>query len=441
MEAAAFLLLGVIVGAVITALWLRGRGASELAVLSERAANLEKRTEELKSERDGLAARASQATAFEAALQKEREVTAEKLALLADAEKKLREAFSSLSAEALRTNNQQFLELAKSTLEKHQETARGDLDKRQQAIDALVKPVTDTLGKFDAKLGDLEKARVSGEAALRNQLQGLARSEADLVNALRAPEVRGAWGEMMLRQVVEYAGMAERCNFIEQASVASDEGWLRPDLLVKLPGSTCIVVDSKAPIAAYMTAMAAPDEASRERLLDEFVRLVRDHIAKLGQKAYQEQFDTPDFVVLFLPGESFFSTVLRRDPALLEYARDKKVLLASPLTLISLLKTVAYGWFQAELAKNAAEISAAGQELYKRLNVFAGKFGDLGTRLSKAVDDYNEVIGSLERNILPATRRLKDLGAALPGEAVIEPPVIENRPRTVQRPELLLPQQ
>jgi DNA recombination protein RmuC len=350
-----------------------------------------------------------------------------------------RDAFQALAAEALRSNNQQFLDLAKAALEKFQEGARGDLEKRQQAIDQLVKPVGATLEKFDSKLSQLEKSRSAAEAALSTQLQGLARSEADLVNALRAPEVRGAWGELVLRQVVEYAGMTERCNFTAQTSVATDDGSLRPDLVVNLPGGTCVVVDAKTPLKAHLAAMAATDEASRERHLDEFVRLVRVQVDKLGQKSYQKEFNTPDFVVLFLPGESFFSTVLRRDPTLLEYMHDKKVLLASPLTLISLLKTVAYGWLQTELAKNASEISEAGQELYKRLNTFAGNLGALGSRLDKAVEDYNDVIGSLERNILPSTRKLKDLGAAPAGDEIVTPTPLENRARTIQKPELLPP--
>jgi len=437
MAEAVYLLLGAAVGAVIAALWLRGRNVAAVAELRERAKNLEQRAGELKTERDGLAARAALATSLETALQKEREAATEKLAVLDNAQTKLREAFSALSAEALRTNNQQFLDLAKSTLEKFQESARGDLDKRQLAIDQLVKPVGVTLERFDSKLNELEKTRVAGEASLRTQLQGLARAEADLVNALRAPEVRGAWGELMLRQVVEYAGMAKRCVFNEQATVEGSR--LRPDLVVNLPGGTCVVVDAKAPILAYMAAMAATDETARERGLDEFVRIVRHHVEELGKKSYQEEFNTPDFVVLFLPGESFFSAVLRRDPTLLEFTRDKKVLLASPLTLISLLKTVAYGWFQTELAKNAAEISAAGQELYKRLNTFAGNLGALGGRLDKAVEDYNDVIGSLERNVLPSTRRLKELGAAVAGDEMVAPAQLESRARTIQKPELLSP--
>ena len=450
MQTAVFLflgiLLGIALGALVAALWLRGRGTADLATLRERAATLEKRAEELKFERDSLAARASQATALEATLQKERESAAEKLAVLDDAQKKLREAFSALSAEALRTNNQQFLELAKTTLEKHQETARGDLDKRQQAIDALVKPVTETLGKFDSKLRDLETLREGAYQALRTQVSGLADTQeklrletGNLVKALRAPQVRGRWGEIQLKRVVELAGMLEHCDFQEQPTATTDTGRLRPDLVVKLPGGKNVVVDAKAPLSAYLEALEAPDEATRTEKLRAHARQIREHLRALGQKSYWEQFpNAPEFVVLFLPGETFFSAALEQDPTLIEEGVTERVILATPTTLIALLKAVSYGWRQEALAVNAAEISALGRELHERISVMGEHFTRLGDRLDKAVEAYNQTLTSLESRVLVTARRFTALSAGGKNE-IPAASSIEKQTRAFQAPELLGP--
>jgi DNA recombination protein RmuC len=449
MEAAELILLGAVIGATIAtviAALRNGRGAAEVAVLRERNTNLEKRAEELKSERDGLAARASLATALEATLQKERESASEKLAVLDDAQKKLREAFSALSAEALRTNNQQFLELAKSTLEKHQETARGDLDKRQQAIDALVKPVTETLGKFDSKLRDLETLREGAYQALRTQVSGLADTQeklrletGNLVKALRAPQVRGRWGEIQLKRVVELAGMLEHCDFQEQPTANTDTGRLRPDLIVKLPGGKNVVVDAKAPLSAYLEALEAPDEATRTDKLRAHARQIREHLRALGQKSYWEQFpNAPEFVVLFLPGETFFSAALEQDPTLIEEGVTERVILATPTTLIALLKAVSYGWRQEALAVNAAEISALGRELHERLSVMGEHFSDLGRKLDKVVESYNRTVTSLETRVLVSARRFTQLESGSQSEIPSAEPV-EKQTRALQAHELLGP--
>jgi DNA recombination protein RmuC len=446
METAAFLLLGIMIGAIGAVLWLRSRNAGDLAALRERVDNRDQRITELERERAAAQAAVARAAALEAELKNERESTAEKLSLLVDAEKKLREAFSSLSAEALRTNNQQFLELAKSTLEKHQETAKGDLDKRQQAIDALVKPVSDTLGKFDSKLRDLETLREGAYQALRTQVSGLADTQeklrletGNLVKALRAPQVRGRWGEIQLKRVVEMAGMLEHCDFQEQPTATTADGRLRPDLVVKLPGGKNVVVDAKAPLAAYLESLEAPDEATRTEKLRAHSRQIREHLRSLGQKSYWEQFpNAPEFVVLFLPGETFFSAALEQDPALIEEGVSQRVILATPTTLIALLKAVSYGWRQEALAVNAAEISALGRELHERLATMGEHFTKLGDRLDKAVEAYNQSLTSLESRVLVTARRFTALGANSKTEIPASTPV-EKQTRTLQAPELLGP--
>ena len=439
-----YLLLGALVGAVIAALWLRGRGVAELAGLKERAKNFELRANELKAERDELAARVAQVATLETTLQKEREAAAEKLNIINDAEKKLREAFDSLSAKALNANNQQFLTLAKATLEKFQEGARGDLDKRQAAIDQMVGPVKETLGKFDAKLGELEKARVGAYEALRTQVQGLADSQTalksetgNLVKALRAPQVRGRWGEIQLRRVVELAGMLDHCDFFEQQSVTTDDGRLRPDMIVKLPGGKNVVVDAKAPLSAYLEALEAPDEATRTEKLKAHARQIRDHLKKLGQKSYWQDFQpAPEFVVLFLPGEMFYSAALEQDPGLIEEGAGQRVILATPTTLIALLKAVSFGWRQEALAVNAAQISELGRELHERLGTLGGHFARLGERLDKAVEAYNAATSSLETRVLVTARKFTALGSGSENEIVVAEP-IQKQPRMLQAPEML----
>jgi DNA recombination protein RmuC len=439
-----YLLLGALVGAVIATLWLRGRGVAEVAELKERAKNFEQRANELKAERDGLAARVAQVATLETTLQKEREAAVEKLSLINDAEKKLREAFDSLSAKALNANNQQFLTLAKATLEKFQESARGDLDKRQQAIDQMVAPVKETLGKFDTKLGELEKARVGAYEALRTQVQGLADSQTalksetgNLVKALRAPQVRGRWGEIQLRRVVEFAGMLDHCDFFEQQSVTTDDGRLRPDMIVKLPGGKNVVVDAKAPLSAYLEALEAPDEVTRVEKLKAHARQIRDHLRKLGQKSYWEDFQpAPEFVVLFLPGEMFYSAALEQDPGLIEEGAGQRVILATPTTLIALLKAVSFGWRQEALAVNAAEISELGRELHERLGTLGGHFARLGERLDKAVEAYNAATSSLETRVLVTARKFTALGSGSETEIVVPEP-IQKQPRMLQAPEML----
>ena len=357
---------------------------------------------------------------LEATLASERSASEAKVALLAQAETRLRDAFDALSGEALRRNNQSFLELARAQLGALQKAAGKELAGRQQAIGELVAPLRESLTSVDRKIQDLETARAGAYASLSEQVRGLAETQqrlqaetANLAGALRATSVRGRWGEMQLRRVVELADMVAHCDFVEQPSVTGDDGRLRPDLVVRLPGGKSVVVDAKVPLTAYLESHESADDAGRDRLLGEHAKRVRQHMTALGGKAYWEQFQpAPDFVVMFLPGEGVFSAAMSVDPALIEYGVDAKVIPASPTTLIALLRAVAFGWRQERLAENARAISDLGSQLHDRLATLVGHLDRVGKALDTAVDCYNGAVGSFERRVLVSARRLKELGAA-----------------------------
>lgn len=362
----------------------------------------------------------------------------EKLALLEQAQTRLSEIFKALSAEALRNNNQSFLDLAKTTLEKFQQGARDDLTARQKSIEQLTQPIRERLEKFDGKLDELEKSRIGAYRALDQQLKSLLEvhlpqlhaETAGLVKALRQPAARGRWGEVQLRRVVEMAGMLEHCDFVEQKSVSTEDGRRRPDLIVKLPGGRQIVVDSKTPVDAYLSAVETDDDEGKKRLLLDHARQVRDHINALGRKSYFEQFNpTPEFVVMFVPGEAFFSAALTHDPTLIESGAEQRVIPASPTTLIALLKAVAYGWRQEALAQNAAEVAALGAELYDRIQSLAGHWQDVGKRLDQTIDAYNKSVGTLESRVLVSARRFQELKAAAAHQTIEPPQPVELNPR------------
>jgi DNA recombination protein RmuC len=429
--------------------WLARSGAARLA--EDRAARLAELESRLAArESDAVAARAEAAEArrraaeAEARREAEREAGAEKLALLEDARGRLADAFKALSADALRETSASFLALARTSLERYQEGARGDLEKRERAIAELLAPVKDTLGRLDGQIREIERAREGAYGALAAQLrsvaeaQGQLRAEAsNLVRALRAPQVRGRWGELQLRRVVELAGMVDRCDFHEQETAEGEAGRLRPDMVVHLPGGRNVVVDAKAPLAAYLEAIEAKDDAARAAKLSEHARQLRDHVVALSRKAYWQQFQpAPEFAILFLPGESFYAAALEADPGLLEAGVERRIILATPTTLIALLKAVAYGWQKEAAAENAEAVAALGRDLYKRLADLGGHFARIGRSLAQTVDAYNKAVGSMEARVLPAARRFEALSAAPDGVELPELAPVEALPRPTIAPEL-----
>ncbi|MDR2674108.1 MAG: DNA recombination protein RmuC [Opitutaceae bacterium] len=441
------LLAAVLGGAIV---WLFA--ASKRAVFAERLAARDDDNTRLAAELDAARARlAASETAREhlaaalagerTALAAERATAAEKLAALTDAHARLTAEFKALSADALKTNNAAFLDLAKTTLAQFQQKAEGDLAARQQAIDSLVKPLKESLEKVDGKINELEQTRASAYGRLGQQLESLNTAQlrlqaeaARLSNAFRATSYAGSWGELQLRRVVELAGMLPYCDFTEQETAAA--GALRADLVVRLPGGQRIVVDAKSPVQSYRDAADAADEAARAAKFAEHAQKINRHIDTLGSKHYWEQFQpAPEFVVLFVPGDHLLTAALQADGALLERAIAKKVLLATPLSLIALLKAAAYGWRQETVSQNAEEVSRLGRDLYDRITTFAEHLEKIGRHLETAVRAYNQSVGSFESAVLPGARRFEELGAKGVKKLSEAADPIETIPREITRRE------
>ncbi len=375
-----------------------------------------------------------------AALEGELKAAAEKIARFEEMKTQMTDSFKALSAQVMQENNRSFIDLAGQTFARYFSAARQEFEVREKAVAESVRPVFEALEKYDRQVQAMENARQKAYGELSQQVLSLSQTQnalqretGKLVNALRMPQVRGRWGEITLRRVVELSGMQNQCDFFEQQTVQTEDGALRPDMIIRLPGDRKIVVDSKVPITAYLDALesSGPDQA--EEGLKRHAHHVQAHIQKLAAKAYWSRFSpTPEFVVLFMPGENFFSAALQQQPGLIEEASEKGVILATPTTLISLLKAVAYGWKQETAAQNARAISELGGELYNRLAMMADHLNALGRDLDRCVTTYNSVVGSFERRVLPSARRFDKMGVTVKGgKTLMASAPVDNRPRTV----------
>ena len=415
---------------------------ARLAADAGRVPQLEKDNDALQGRLDAAEKANAALEATQEAERKNHEARVQELTRMgAELEKK----FAGLASEVLGKNSESFLKLVSERFEKHSESAKEDLEKRRTAIETLVKPLGESLSKFETKVDAIEKAREGAYRAISEQVKSLAegqtglRSETNrLVQALRRPQTRGRWGEYQLRNVLDLAGMTENVDFVEQATLEGEDGRLRPDVVIRVPGGKSIIVDAKTPLDAYLNAVEAPDEETRERSIADHARQVRDHVRALSSRDYWKALpETPEFVVMFVPGESFFAAAIESDPELFESAARQRVLISTPTTLIALVKTIAYGWQQEKLAENAQAVASQGRDLYERIKTFGGHMGDIGRSLQQTVERYNRGVGSLERRVLPAARKFESLGVTPAGSAIPPLEPVELDPREAQAEELI----
>lgn len=422
-------------GVLLAALWWRPAAAAARASAVQWQARLEEREQELsrtlaekRQVEEDFHDFQTRAAVTETRAEGEKTALQDKIRLLEETRLAWGESFSAAADAALRKNNAAFLTLARETLDKYQGLSRAEFEKKEKSVEQLLKPIQESLQKYDLGIQALEQARRQAYGSLTEQVRGLSqgqeklqRETSNLVQALRSPQVRGRWGEIQLRRVVELAGMLDQCDFTEQPTVRdADHGRLRPDLVVRLPGGRSIVVDAKVSLHAYLEALETDDPDLRQLKLVQHARQIRTHVQQLATKEYWRQFEpAPEFVVMFIPGEVFFSAALEQDAQLIELGAEQKVILGTPTTLISLLRSVAYGWREERMAQNARDISALGRDLFERIAVLNRHFLQLGRQLDGSVKSYNQAMASLETRVLVAARRFSELGAA-PDDEVLE---------------------
>jgi DNA recombination protein RmuC len=429
-------IVGLIAGAVIAYLIAERRGRTATIELRAAVAGSERQAAEIPELRSRLSEAERSAATLAAQLESTKQNLLEQRRLLDDAQTQLRTAFASVSAEALAKNNEAFLQLAKERFATLSAEAAGTLEQRKAQIEGLLKPLQELLGQYQSRLGDIEKSRAESYSSLREQLGGLAESQrtlnlqtTQLVSALRRPQTRGQWGEVTLRRLVELAGMTNRCDFSEQTSVDTEDGRQRPDMVVSLPGNRTIVIDCKTSLDAFLDAAAAENEDVRKSHLQRHCQQVKQRARELSVKSYWSQFQrSPDFVVMFLPGEAFLYAALEQDGGIIEETLKNNIIIATPTTLMALLKAIEFGWRQEDVTQNAEEIRKHGKDLYDRIAMIAAHFAKLGSHLDSAVSSYNQAIGSMETRLLVTARKIAELGARSDKELPLLEP-IDVRPR------------